>query len=105
MKIGIEIERSEMVMTNDGGRIPAQHHDCVDVFSKVKAERVPPRRPTDHAINLEPRYKLPYGQFYNLSVFKLMTVKDYIETNLASAFIQPSSSPATEPILFAKKKD
>jgi len=32
-------------------------------------------------------------------------LKVYIETNLANGFIQWSSSPAEEPILFAKKKD
>jgi hypothetical protein len=90
MKIGIDIENAEMVMTDDGGRIPAQYQDFVEVFSKVKAETLPPHRPTDHAIDLEPGYKLPYGRIYNLSEFELKTLKAYIETNLASGFIQRS---------------
>jgi len=105
MKIGIDIENAEMVMTDDWGHIPAQYQDFVEVFSKVKAETLPPHRPTDHAIDLEPGYKLPYGRIYNLSEFELKTLKAYIETNLASGFIQRSSSPAAVPILFAKKKD
>ena len=92
-------------MTDDGGHIPSQYQDFVEVFSKVKAETLPPHRPTDHAIDLEPGHKLPYGRIYNLSEFELETLKAYIETNLASGFIQPSSSPAAAPILFAKKKD
>jgi len=105
MKIGIDIENAEMVMTDDGGRIPAQYQDFVEVFSKVKAETLPPHRPTDHPIDLEPGYKLPYGWIYNLSEFELKMLKANIETNLASGFIQWSSSPAAVPIRFAKKKD
>ena len=92
-------------MTDDGGRIPAQYQDFVKVFSKVETETLPPNRPTHHPINLEPGYKLLYGRIYNLSEFALKTLKAYLETNLASGFIQRSSSPAAALILFAKKKD
>jgi len=92
-------------MTDDGGRIPAQYQHFVEVVSKVKAKTHPPHRPTDHAIDLEPGYKQPYGRIYNLSEFALKTLKAYIETNLASGFIQRSSSLAAAPMLFEKKKD
>jgi hypothetical protein len=77
----------------------------MEVFSKTKAETLPPHRPVDHATDLEPGYKLPSGRIYNLSEFELKTLKAYIETNLANGFIQRSSSPAAAPILFAKTKD
>jgi hypothetical protein len=77
----------------------------VEVFSKAKAETLPPHRPIDHAIDLEPGFKLRYGRIYNLSEVELKTLKACIETNLANGFIQRSSSPAAAPILFAKKKD
>jgi hypothetical protein len=93
------------VPTDDGGRIPAIYGDFVEVFSKAKAETLPPHRSTDHAIDLEPGYNLPYGRIYNLSEFELSTLKAYIEANLANGFIQRSSSPAAAPILFAKMKD
>jgi len=105
MKIGIDIENAEMVMTDDGGLIPAQYQDFVEVFSMVKADTLPPHRPTDHAIDLEPGYKLPYGRIYNLSEFELKTLKAYIDTHLASGFVQWSSSPAAAPILFPIEKD
>jgi hypothetical protein len=105
MKIEIDIENAEMVMTDDGGRIPAQYQDFVEVFSNVKAETLPPHRPTAYTIDLEPGYKLPDGQIYNLSEFELKTLKAYIKTNLASGYTEQSSSPAAAPILFAKKKD
>jgi len=77
----------------------------VDVFSKTKAETLAPHRPIDHAIDLEPGFKIPYGWIYNLSEVELRTLKAYIETNLSNGFIQRSSSLAEAPILFAKKKD
>jgi hypothetical protein len=93
------------VPTDDGGHILAIYRDFVEVFSKAKAETLPPHRSTDYAIDLEPGYNLPYGRIYNLLEFELRTLKAYIEANLANGFIQPSSSPAAAPILFAKKKD
>jgi hypothetical protein len=93
------------VPTDDGGHIPAIYGDFVEVFSNAKAETLPPHRSTDHSIDLEPGYYLPYGRIYNLSEFQLRTLKADIEANLANGFIQRSSSPAAAPILFAKKKD
>jgi len=104
-KIGIDIENVEMVTTDDGGRIAAQYQDFVEVFSKVKAETLPPHRPTDHAIDLESAYKLPHTRIYNLAEFELKTLKAYIETNLARSFTNRSASPAAALIRFAKKKD
>ena len=91
--------------TDDGGRIPSVYQEFVEVFSKKNAEKLPPHRSTDHAIDLEPGSKLPYGRIYSLSETELKALKAYIETNLASGFIQRSASPAASPILFVKKKD
>jgi hypothetical protein len=90
------------VPTDDGGYIPAKYSEFVEVFSKAKAEALPPHRSIDHAIDLKSGYKLPYGRIYNLSEVELRTLKAYIEPNLANGFIQRSSSPAAAPILFAK---
>jgi len=94
-----------MVPTDDGGHIPATYGEFMEVFSKEKAETLPPHRSTDHAIDLEPGYNLAYWRFYNVSELELRTLKAYIEANLANGFIQRSLSPEAAPILFAKKKD
>ena len=73
-RIGTDIVNVEMV-TDDGGRIPAQYQEFVEVFSKKKAETLPPHRQIDHAIDLEPDYKPPYGGIYNLSEFELNRLK------------------------------
>jgi len=95
----------ERISTDDGGFIPAVYSEFVDIFSKAKAETLAPHLSIDHAIDLEPGFKLPYGRIYNLSEFKLRTLKACIETNLANRFIQRSSSSAAAPILFTKTKD
>jgi hypothetical protein len=51
-----------MVPTDNGGQIPAIYGDFMEVFSKAKAEILPPHWSIDHAINFEPRYDLPYGR-------------------------------------------
>jgi len=94
-----------MLPTDDGGHIPAIYGELVEVFSKPKAETLPRHRSTDHAIDLQPGYNLPYGRIYNLSKFELRMLKAYIEANLANGFIQRSSSPAAALNLFAKIKD
>jgi len=96
---------TKMVPTDDGGHIVAIYGDFVEVFSKTKAETLPPHRWIDHAIASEPSYNLPYGRIYNLSEFELRTRKAYIQANLADGFIPQSSSPAAAPILFPKNKD
>jgi hypothetical protein len=90
--------------TDEGGRIPAKYQEFVEVFSMAKAEILPPHRPIDHAIDLEPGHQMPYGRIYKLSEVNLRTLKAYIETNLANGFIQRSSSLAAAAILFARRK-
>jgi hypothetical protein len=71
------------VPVDDGGSLVMAYKDYVDVLSKESTEALPPHRATDHAIDLEPGIKLPYGQVYNLSEVELRALKAYIETNLA----------------------
>jgi hypothetical protein len=96
---------SHKVQADDGSWIPSTYRDFLNIFSKKKVETLPPNRPTDHAIDLEPDTKLPYGRIYSLSKVELKALKAYIETNLDSGFIQRSSSPAASPLVFVKKKD
>jgi hypothetical protein len=105
IRIRTDIDNLEMVTTNDGGRIPVQYQAFVEVFSKKKAETLPPHRQIDHAIDLEPNYKLPHRRLYSLSECELKMLKAYIETNLATGFTQRSSSLGAALFLFAKNKD
>jgi hypothetical protein len=85
--------------------IPACYHDYADVFSKAKADVLPPHRSYDHTIELEPDSVVPFGPIYRLSEVELAALRDFLEEYTAKGFIRPSKSPAGAPILFVKKKD
>jgi len=81
------------------------YSELVHVFSKVQVETLTPHRSIDHAIDLEPAFKLPYGRIYNLSEVEFRTLKAYIENNIAKDFMQWSSSWVPAPIVLSKKMD
>jgi len=45
------------------------------------------------------------GPIYSLSASKQEALKEFIEENLNTGFIQPTSSPHSALVLFIKKKD
>ena len=85
--------------------IPDVYSDFADVFSGRNADKLPARRPYDHAIELEPGTTPPHGPIYKQSEAELKVIKNFIDEYLAKGFIRPSQSPAGSPIVFAKKKD
>ncbi|MBW0537993.1 hypothetical protein O181_077708 [Austropuccinia psidii MF-1] len=84
--------------------VPPAYHQYLDVFSKVKAEKLPPHRACDHHIELEGLLP-PIGVIYSLSNQESETLRAYISENVEKGFIRPSSSSTGEPVLFVKKKD
>ncbi|GAA5956477.1 hypothetical protein JCM10213_003320 [Rhodosporidiobolus nylandii] len=95
-------------------QVPEKYHEWLDVFSKQnccssrvvsKDEREVMKRPYDLKIDLEDGKTVPQSKIYPLSATEMDVLADYIETNLRSQFIRPSTSPIGAPILFIKKKD
>ncbi|MBW0519458.1 hypothetical protein O181_059173 [Austropuccinia psidii MF-1] len=84
--------------------LPSTYHQYLDVFSKVKAEKLPPHRACDHHIELEGSLP-PVGVIYSLSKQESDTLRAYILENVEKSFIWPSSSSTGAPVLFVKKKD
>lgn len=64
---------------------------------------MPDHGPQD--LSLETTEAPPFGPLYNLSQVELEVLRAYISDNLAKGFIQPSTSSAGGPVLFAKKGD
>ncbi len=64
---------------------------------------MPDHGPQD--LSLETTETPPFRSLYNLSQVELEVLKRYISDNLAKDFIQPSTSSAGAPVLFAKKRD
>src|SRR6202041_3886050 len=84
--------------------IPEEYHDFANVFSKVKANQLPPHRPYDLKINIKEGSTPPLSPIYSLSKTKLEALREFLDKNIANGFIQPTHSPYGAPILFVKKK-
>ncbi|MBW0497448.1 hypothetical protein O181_037163 [Austropuccinia psidii MF-1] len=84
--------------------VSSVYNKYLDVFSKVKAEKLPPHRTCDHHIELEGSLP-PVGVIYSLSNQESDTLRAYISENVEKGFIPPSSSSTGAPVLFVKKKD
>ncbi|MBW0529733.1 hypothetical protein O181_069448 [Austropuccinia psidii MF-1] len=84
--------------------VPPSYHQYLDVFSKVKAGKLPPYHACDHHIELEVLLP-PVGVIYSLSNQESETLHDYISENVEKGFIRQSSSSTGGPVLFVKKKD
>lgn len=85
--------------------VPAEYHDFADVFSETKADTLPEHRPYDLKIETEEGTTPPFGPIYSLSAVEAEALRTYLDDNVRSGFIRPSTSPAGAPILFVKKKD
>ncbi|MBW0490909.1 hypothetical protein O181_030624 [Austropuccinia psidii MF-1] len=84
--------------------VPSAYHQYLDIFSKVKAERISPHHACDHHIELEGSLP-PVGVIYSLSNQESDTLRAYISENVDKGFIWPSSSSKGAPVFFVKKKD
>jgi len=101
----IQANSAKLAETPDFSNIPSEYHEFADIFSKTKAEVFPPHRPYDLKINLEKSAQPLVGPIYSLSASEQEALKEFIEENLNTGFIQPTSSPHGAPVLFVKKKD
>ena len=85
--------------------VPSEYHEFANIFSKTKAETLPSHYLYDLKINLEESAQPPVGPIYSLSASEQEALKEFIEENLNTDFIQPTSSSHGAPVLFVKKKD
>jgi len=85
--------------------VPAEYHEFADVFSKAKAQTLPPHRSYDHRIKLQEGTTPPFDKLKPLSPLELETLQTYVTENLNKHFIRHSQSPGGAPILFVQKAD
>ena len=80
--------------------------DYKEVFEPDSFDKLPPRRPWDHAIDLKEGTGPWTGtRIIPLSSKEQETMKDFIVENLKTGRIRPSKSPYASPFFFGKKKD
>uniref|UniRef100_A0A8C2WB23 Gypsy retrotransposon integrase-like protein 1 n=1 Tax=Cyclopterus lumpus TaxID=8103 RepID=A0A8C2WB23_CYCLU len=87
----------------DVSSIPPEYHDLGEVFSKTRAQSLPPHRPYDCAIDLRPGASLPSSRLYSLSIPEKASMDEYISESVAAGLIRPSSSPVAAGFFFLKK--
>jgi len=85
--------------------VPLEYHYYVDVFSKAKASELPPHHNYHLKIDLKEGTSPPLGTLYSLSPVELSALQTFINENLNTGFIHPTTSSHAALVLFVKKKD
>jgi len=101
----IQANSAELAEAPNLSNVPSEYHEFADIFSKTKAEVLTPHHSYDLKINLEEGAQPPVGPIYSLLASEQEALKEFIEENLNTDFIQPISSLHGVPVLFVKKKD
>ena len=83
----LDIQANSIKETPDLSNVPSEYYEFADVFSKTKAENLPPHRPYDLKINLEEDVQPLVGPIYSLSASEQEALKEFIEENLNTGFI------------------
>ena len=86
-------------------KIPEYLQEFEDVFSKEMFDMLPPWKPWDQAIELEPRPKPTNCKVYPLSLKEQLELDAFLEENLCTRRIHPSKSLMASLVFFIKKKD
>ncbi|KAJ3703272.1 hypothetical protein LUZ61_006977 [Rhynchospora tenuis] len=87
--------------------VPTLLQQVLDKFSHVfqQPSGLPPQRAIDHRIPLIDSTKTVSIRPYRYSYFQKMEIDKIIEELINNAFIRPSTSPYSSPVLLVKKKD
>ena len=103
--LDIQTNSTKLAEAPDLSNISSKYHEFANVFSKTKAETLPPHYFYNLKINLEEGAQPLVDLIYSLLVSEQEALKEFIEENLNIGFIRPTSSPHSTPVLFIKKKD
>lgn len=78
----------------------------VSLASKIRSNELPLRRKYDHKIELSGDASiLRLSPLYKMSSEELEIVKQYLQENLDTGFIEPSTAAWAAPVMFVRKKD
>ncbi len=96
--------RSTTIATAE--QIPEEYQRHSKVFNEKEADRFPPKREEDHAINLKKDAPAVLDcKIYPLSHDQDAKLTEFLEEHLCKGYIQESKSPYAAPFFFIKKKD
>ena len=83
----IQANSAKLAEAPDLSNVSSKYHEFADVFSKTKAETLPPHHPYNLKINLKEGAQPPVGPIYSLSTSEQEAMKEFIEENLNMGFI------------------
>ena len=101
----IQANSTKLAETPNLSNVPSKYHEFANIFSKTKAEVLPPHHLYDLKINLEEGTQSLVSSIYSLLASEQEALKEFIEENLNTGFIQSTSSLHGALVLFVKKKD
>lgn len=85
--------------------LPDEYQDFAEVFTEDEEVPLPPHRPYDLGIELEPGSKPKWGPLYNLVRKEDDELKTSFERWIRQGYVRVSKSSMASPILFVKRKN
>ena len=85
--------------------LPEEYAEFAEVFSEEASQKMPPSRPYNHPILLNKTFVPKIGKVYVLSPDEQKATDNFIEENLKTGKIRPSSSPQASLFFYVGKKD
>jgi hypothetical protein len=85
---------------------PTEYQEFARLFSDEAADRFPPAREWDHAIDLKPGAPDALDcKVYPMTQDEDTALEKFLDEMVAKGYIHPSKSPYASPFFFVKKKD
>ena len=81
-KIQVTLDKPKKVEKTAEELVPKEYHQYLKVFSEEESERMPIRKPWDHAIELKDTFKLKKGRLIPLSCEEQEKVSTFIDDQL-----------------------
>ena len=100
-----KMRKEPMTLEQLRHKVPKEYHSWIGVWNPSDANKLPPHRPVDHAIELKDGAVPPAKRAYGMSREQALAVKEYIDEMLGKGFIRRSTSPYAAPVLIVKKPD
>jgi hypothetical protein len=87
-------------------KVPKEYQEFAKLFNNKAADRFPPAREWDHAIDLKPGAPNAMDcKVYPMTRDEDMALEKFLDEMVAKGYICPSKSPYASPFFFIKKKD
>ena len=105
MRLFLRAANAASSVPSDLSHVPSEYHEYAEVFNDAKANTLAPHQPYDLWIELEDDKPIPPSPIYSLSAVEQKALREFLDKNINSRFIQQSTSLHGAPILFIKKKN